>query len=166
MNAFSGLADNKVFCIIWVICVFVQVILVQASALWDDAGINKPFHTRALSGEQWVFTLVSGCGSLVWYWFVAFFGTSIKCLFASDTTWKPQGAGLVPQVRSKEMLEIELGVSPQIDVINQEPQPVGDGSVLEYGGQDCPVQEKIIKREAAQVALSSHAREASQARVP
>jgi hypothetical protein len=57
-NVLEGILNNWMFCAIWLSCVFIQLLLVEASALGDckstkQWGLDMPFMATHLTGEQW-----------------------------------------------------------------------------------------------------------------
>ncbi len=77
-NVLKGVERNPNFIIIWLICVFVQVMLVEAKAMgasdWDCNSYDLAFRTAHLYGSQWAVCVLLGMGSMVWQWVVIVVG--------------------------------------------------------------------------------------------
>lgn len=89
-NCLHGLENNIPFIIIWMSCLWTQVFLVEAGAMFGD-GRNKALKTMALSGGQWLLCLGLGCLSLVWQWGVILVCKPLKPILWKENEWKPQG---------------------------------------------------------------------------
>jgi Ca2+ transporting ATPase len=87
LNVFKGLLSNPLFCAIWLICVFVQVVMVEAAAVGGGSGENKGFKTTALDSGHWLLCLLLGVFSLLWYLVIAITG---RCLRPSLAKAFPQ----------------------------------------------------------------------------
>jgi magnesium-transporting ATPase (P-type) len=87
LNVFKGVLSNPLFCAIWLICVFVQVVMVEAAAVGGGSGENKGFKTTALDSGHWLLCLLLGIFSLLWYLVIAITG---RCLRPSLAKAFPQ----------------------------------------------------------------------------
>jgi Ca2+ transporting ATPase len=77
-NVLAGVQNNISFCVIWLTCLVVQVVMVEIAALGGGTGENKGFKTRALSTDQWLVCVICGVFSMGWYLVVAALGKALK----------------------------------------------------------------------------------------
>lgn len=76
INVFSGIHKNITFCVIWVICLLIQVLLVEIRTIinaTEPTGLNKAFGTHTLTLEMWGWCLLFGAGSLVVQFLISMF---------------------------------------------------------------------------------------------
>lgn len=74
INVLKGIQHNPTFIVVWLICAFVQFLLVQVASFGNGDGINYAFKTSALSGKLWAVSVIIGLCSFPVYW--------LNCLFA------------------------------------------------------------------------------------
>lgn len=79
-NVLIGLHKNIMFCVIWILCVIVQVLFIEGAALFSGGGKGKNpgFKTVALGPAQWGLCLGCGAFSMLWYFVIAAAGRAFK----------------------------------------------------------------------------------------
>jgi len=92
-NAFAGIHTNSTFIIIWIICLVVQILLVEGVSLAGGSGTNKALKTQSLNGGMWGICLGCGFFTLLWQMVIILVSRFIKPFVSQEQDWKPVSAG-------------------------------------------------------------------------
>lgn len=71
------------------ICVVVQVLMIEGAGIGGGSGENKGFKTRSLSQSQWFWCVWLGAGSMVVYVITATIGNLMKPIILGDDEEAP-----------------------------------------------------------------------------
>jgi calcium-translocating P-type ATPase len=147
-NALDGITTNIPFIIIWISCLGLQLLVVEAAALGGGSGTNKIFKTQALTTGMWLICLGAGFWSTIWQFIIIIIGRFLRSKLPDliEKEWKPEGGGMAasslgaPDQSDDKVISIPFNGKNKLEVQGDEPlrRPSKDRALSEV--------EKIAQR--------------------